>query len=152
MAIAFERVLCATDLSDLGDRAVEAAFAAVSPSGTVTLIHVVPAPPVPSPLVPHYGARRASPEELAARQREAAERLSALARAAGGARFEVETPLAAEVAATLVQTAERIDADLICLATHSRTGLAKLVLGSAAHDVLHDAGRPVLLVPPSQER
>jgi nucleotide-binding universal stress UspA family protein len=61
--------------------------------------------------------------------------------------FDVRTPRAANVTEALLAEAERIDADLICLATHSRTRLTKLVLGSAAHEVLVEAGRPVLLVP-----
>ena len=149
-ALTLNRVLCATDLSEFGNRAVDVAFAAATSGGSVTLVHVVVEPAVPSPLVPHYGERHPSRDELAEQQREASERLTALAKPAAQKRkmsFEVRTPRAAHVTDALLAEAERIDADLICLATHSRTGLKKLVLGSAAHDVLVEAGRPVLLVP-----
>lgn len=150
MASAFRRVLCATDLSELGNGAIPAAFAAAGADATVTLVFVVHAPPVPSPLVPHYGKAHASAAQLAERQREAAAKLAALGKKAArglDVRVETSTPLAAAVAPALLAEAERLDADLICLATHARTGLSKLVLGSAAHEVLHQAGRPVLLVP-----
>jgi nucleotide-binding universal stress UspA family protein len=149
------RVLCATDLSEFGNRAVPFAFAAVAPGGCVTLLHVLKTPATPSPLVPHYGEKRASDEELATQEQQGAAQLAALARPlaeARGARFEVRALRADEVARAILDEAERAGADAICLATHSRAGLSHLILGSPAHDVLHDAGRPVLLVPSSEER
>jgi nucleotide-binding universal stress UspA family protein len=144
------RVLCASDLSEFGNRALPFAFAVAAPTGRVTLLHVLETKPVPSPLVPHYGQPRADDEELAAQERERAERLAALAQPLAEARalsFEVRVARAARVADAVLAEAERIEADLICLATHSRTGLAQLVLGSAADEVLRRGGRPVLLVP-----
>jgi nucleotide-binding universal stress UspA family protein len=149
------RVLCATDLSEFGNRAVPFAFAAVAPGGCVTLLHVLHTRPVPSPLVPHYDAeKRASEQELAAQERHGAAHLAALARPlaeARGARFEVRALRADEVARAILDEAERVGADAICLATHSRSGLSQLILGSPAQDVLHHAGRPVLLVPAPAE-
>ncbi|MEN8159110.1 MAG: universal stress protein [Myxococcota bacterium] len=150
-ALTLERVVCATDLSEFGNRAVDLAFAAAEDGGSVTLVHVVHEPPVPSPLVPHYGEPRPSAAELAKQQSKAADRLTALGESAARGRkvrFEVRTHRAAKVAEAVLAEAERVDADLIVLVTRSRSGLAKFVLGSAAHDVLYDAGRPVLLVPP----
>jgi len=37
--------------------------------------------------------------------------------------------------------------DVIVMATHGRTGLARLAMGSVAEGVLHKAGCPVLLIP-----
>jgi nucleotide-binding universal stress UspA family protein len=149
-ALTLKRVLCATDLSEFGNRAVEVAFAAASTGGSVTLVYVVHKAEIPSPLVPHYGERRPSGDELAEQEREASARLTALAEPAARAaevEFEVRTPRAANVCDALLSEAKRIDADLICLATHSHSGLKKLVLGSAAQEVLVEARRPVLLVP-----
>lgn len=144
------RVLCATDLSDFGNRALPFAFAVAAPSGRVTVLHVLETPPVPSPLVPHYGERHAGGEELAEEEHERGERLAALARPLAEGRslpFEVRVVRAERVADGILAEAERTDADLICLSTHSRTGLAQLVLGSAADEVVRRGGRPVLLVP-----
>lgn len=144
------RVLCATDLSEFGNRAVPFAFALAAPGGCVTLLHVLHEVPVPSPLIPHYGEKRASEEELAAQERHGAAHLTALARPLAetrDVRFEVCALRAGEVARAILDEAERVAADAICLATHSRMGLAQLMLGSTAHEVLHHAGRPIFLIP-----
>jgi nucleotide-binding universal stress UspA family protein len=47
--------------------------------------------------------------------------------------------------------AGRLGADAICMATHGRSGLAEVVLGSQAREVLHRARQPVILVPPERE-
>lgn len=149
-APALGRVLCATDLSEFGNRAVPFAFAIAAPGGRVTLLTVLVTPAAPSPLVPRYGEKRASDEELDAKEREAANTLAGLGRTAAGARgvsYETRVVRAAHVAEALLAEAAALDADAICLATHSRTGLAQLVLGSTAQEVLQRAGRPVLLIP-----
>jgi nucleotide-binding universal stress UspA family protein len=149
-APALGRVLCATDLSEFGNRAVPFAFAVAAPGGRVTLATVLETPAAPSPLLPRYGEKRSSEDELAALERAAAAQLEALARVAAGPRgiaYEVRVTRAVRVADAILSEADRIDAGAICLATHSRGGLAQLMLGSAAQEVLHRAGRPVLLIP-----
>ncbi len=42
--------------------------------------------------------------------------------------------------------ADEIEADLICMATHARAGIGRIVLGSVAERVVQDAHLPVLLV------
>jgi nucleotide-binding universal stress UspA family protein len=51
-------------------------------------------------------------------------------------------------AAAIVATAAEEQASLIAMATHGRTGLSHLLLGSVAERVLHRARVPVLLVHP----
>ena len=51
-------------------------------------------------------------------------------------------------ARAILQTAADIGADLIVVGTHRRKGLEKLVLGSVAERVLHDAHCPVLVALP----
>lgn len=50
-------------------------------------------------------------------------------------------------APAILETAESIDADLIVMGTHGRTGWRRLLLGSVTEDVVHHTGRPVLCVP-----
>jgi nucleotide-binding universal stress UspA family protein len=146
-APALSRVLCATDLTDFGNRAVPYAFALAAPKGHVTLLHVLRTASLPSPLVPHYGEKRASAEQLAAEEQAAAARLAALGAEAGVVGCEVRVVRAAQVSEAILAEAARLGVDAICLATHSRANLAQLMLGSAAHDVVHHAARPVLLIP-----
>jgi nucleotide-binding universal stress UspA family protein len=49
----------------------------------------------------------------------------------------------------IAQLAQREHADLIAMATHGRSGLPRLVLGSVAREVVQRAHVPVLLVRPS---
>jgi nucleotide-binding universal stress UspA family protein len=46
----------------------------------------------------------------------------------------------------ILEVAEREKADLIALASHGRTGLARVFYGSVAAGILHQADRPLLLI------
>jgi nucleotide-binding universal stress UspA family protein len=50
------------------------------------------------------------------------------------------------IVAEIIDTAEREGADLIAMASHGRTGLARVFYGSVAAGVLHRVDRPLLLV------
>jgi nucleotide-binding universal stress UspA family protein len=52
-------------------------------------------------------------------------------------------------AATIVRVAREQAIDVIAMATHGRSGLARLVLGSVATGTLHQANVPLLLVGPA---
>jgi nucleotide-binding universal stress UspA family protein len=47
---------------------------------------------------------------------------------------------------TIIRVAEREDIDLIAMASHGRTGLARAFYGSVAAGVLHRVDRPLLLI------
>jgi nucleotide-binding universal stress UspA family protein len=51
-----------------------------------------------------------------------------------------------EPSATIVQVARETSADLIVMGTHGRTGLARVLMGSVAEDVLRTAPCPVMTV------
>jgi nucleotide-binding universal stress UspA family protein len=59
--------------------------------------------------------------------------------------FEV---CAGPVAETIMDYAAGIDADLIAMSTHGRSGLARMVIGSVADEVVRRSHLPVLLVRP----
>jgi nucleotide-binding universal stress UspA family protein len=61
----------------------------------------------------------------------------------------VHTLQADETAVALAQCAARIGADVICMASHGRTGIARAVMGSVADQVLKQTTRPVMIVRPS---
>jgi nucleotide-binding universal stress UspA family protein len=57
------------------------------------------------------------------------------------------------LAKAVVQVATEVDADLIVLKTHGRTGLSHLILGSVAEEIVRTAPCPVLTLPPlAQEK
>lgn len=64
---------------------------------------------------------------------------------------EVETPVEVHVkegdpASTILELADEVHADLIVMGTTGRTGLARILLGSVAEEVLRHARCPVLTV------
>jgi nucleotide-binding universal stress UspA family protein len=56
--------------------------------------------------------------------------------------------LRGRAAEVIVAVAAELGCDLIVMGTHGRHGLGRLVLGSDAAAVLHDAPVPVLLIGP----
>jgi nucleotide-binding universal stress UspA family protein len=52
-------------------------------------------------------------------------------------------------AAVIVETAAAEEADLIAMGSRGQAGVAELVLGSVARNVLHHARTPVVIMPPS---
>lgn len=49
----------------------------------------------------------------------------------------------------IVDVADQQDVDLVAMATHGRSGLRRLIMGSVAERVLQNVSKPVLLVRPS---
>jgi nucleotide-binding universal stress UspA family protein len=50
------------------------------------------------------------------------------------------------VVRTIIDVAQREDADLIAMASHGRTGLPRVFYGSVAAGVLHQVDRPLLVI------
>jgi nucleotide-binding universal stress UspA family protein len=141
------RILAATDLSDFANRAIAHAFAlARGEAGAVHILYVHERL-LPSPTYAYApGAAGALTEhETNDLRRRLHAQIPAQAAALGIATdtIIVDGGAAAEV---ICQTAERLDADAICMGSHGHTGLGGIVLGSVAARVLHQATRPVLLV------
>jgi nucleotide-binding universal stress UspA family protein len=67
---------------------------------------------------------------------------------AGGRQVHARTLLGAQPAVVLLDAAQADGADLIALATHGRSGLARLLLGSVADKMRRGADMPVLLYRP----
>ena len=97
-------------------------------------------------MVPHHredGDAREGGEEEA----KLAELIPAEA-AEHGIESEIEVVEDREPAKAIVQAAERLGADAICLATHGHTGLKGSLMGSVAQAVLSLTKRPVHLIKP----
>jgi nucleotide-binding universal stress UspA family protein len=52
----------------------------------------------------------------------------------------------------IVDVAAEIDADVIVMGSRGLTGIREQLVGSVSHAVAEHAGRPVLIVPPPQDR
>jgi nucleotide-binding universal stress UspA family protein len=114
--------------------------------GVVELLHILQAP----------ATGLVSPSSLTAAEAERAAARNYLERVAArlaGKGFEVEwVVLEGPAATTIAQRVVDRGADLVAMTTHGRSGVARLLLGSVAEQVLRTADAPVLLwkagVPP----
>ena len=139
----FRSVLIASDFSDVSKQAVLPAYGLLAGGGQAHLCYV---------WKQEQGTPRPMPTSLSLSARE---------------RVEIEQkcrslvpPEAAEhgiathflvlegdsVAGEILQAAERLDVDAIALASHGRTGLGRLLVGSVAEEVARRSSRPVLIV------
>jgi nucleotide-binding universal stress UspA family protein len=134
-----DRVLVATDFSDLGNKAVPYGCAVLRRGGTLKLIYVIDAP----------GTTVAKNKPRPAKENPKLQgQLRSLLPTDAEERFDIETEIIAsdKPAEAIAQAAERFDADAICLGSHGRSGLAETLLGSVAQAVVQSSKRPVLIV------
>ncbi len=142
------RVLVATDLSPVGNRAVEYALAVAPADGEVIVAHVV------SPNLMRDGQYgRPSYANFAAEHRAVLdERRAALAALLppddGKRTLRIEIVEHDRPERALIETIEREAPDLVCVGTLGRTGASAAVLGSTAQALVRRCRRPLLLVQP----
>lgn len=141
----FKRILVALDRTEGSERVLSGVRGlALADEASIVLLHVCPEA---EPVVVE-GRVIAFADQVEARLREEAvsylERVAARLRAAG---FSVEWKVRfGEPAKEIVEAARQIEANLIALATHGRSGLGRLLHGSVATRVLQRAEVPVLLL------
>jgi nucleotide-binding universal stress UspA family protein len=124
--------LVATDLSDFGNRAVPYAYGLVGDRGEVHLVHVIESHG------PDEAALKNQLEHIAPR---AAASIPTFAHVVRG-----DDP-----ARSIAETAERVGADVICIASHGRSGLSRALVGSVADKLLRACRQPVLVLRPPEE-
>jgi len=134
----FQRILVALDLSHFSRQALESAARLGGKSASYVLAHVVPAPGETT-------SERLQKERALA---EAKMNLEVQSFSAAGYRVEANTDFAPTVAQGILDLATRSAADVIVIATHGRTGVGRLVLGSVADKVVRGADLPVMVVRP----
>jgi len=131
----FRRVLIPTDFSPIANRAIPVGYGLVEPDGVVHLLYVTTGKPGED-------------------DPDTAERLRTLipkGAAAKGIATEIEVIKDDKACTGIRHAAGRLGVDLICMATHGRSGVSRLMLGSQAQEVMQHARQPVLLVPPERE-
>jgi nucleotide-binding universal stress UspA family protein len=134
-------ILAPTDFSAPASQAVTAAFDLAQTFGAkLSLLHVIE--------VPTYAIEVALP--LEALEQDARRELACLLPKAEAAHVEVTRLVHVGVPyQRIVETATAESVDLIVMATHGRTGLRHLVLGSVAERVVRLASCPVLTIRPA---
>lgn len=149
-------ILLLTDFSAESERAfVPVAELADLLGARVTLLHVIetalPAA-MPAPMMAPIIAPAAE-SALAARESDARRRLTDLAeRFPRGCEVKPAVVRGADAATATVAYAAEHGVDLIAMASHGRTGIRRIVMGSVAEAVLRRAGRPVLVYPHAQQK
>lgn len=142
-----------TDFSDLGNGAILHAYSLLADrEGTVILCHILEPPALPNPLYAHYSPGGAfSPEDRERLRQGLLQALEQLVpsevRKSGRVVTEVRVvEIQAPVAEAICQEAKVLGVDIIVIASHGHSGVARLFLGSVAERVLRLADRPVLIV------
>jgi nucleotide-binding universal stress UspA family protein len=142
----FKRILCATDGSEHGDRALrQAARMARASDGELHLAHVIERIP---------GGGRLRGQDVFLTEFEIESRIVRQSEEMAqqtGVKAEVHVIAGSgQPAKQLAKLADRIDADLIVLGSRGHSPLAGVVLGSVTQQLLHATGRPVLALPPAR--
>jgi len=125
----FKIAVVATDLSDFGNRAVPYAYGLVGDAGEVHLVHVVD-------------------EDEDHDVVGLTTRLSALTPSGAKAATITHVVPGDDAAQCIGETAERVGADVVCIASHGRSGLSRALMGSVADKLLRACRRPVLVLRP----
>jgi len=63
-----------------------------------------------------------------------------------GVTVHTEVVRRSDVARAIVAAAARVDADVVCLSSHGRSGVGRTLFGSVAESVMREDTRPVLVV------
>ena len=142
----YEHILIPTDGSDLAEKAVVQGLELARQLGArVTLVSVI------QPLRPPGGESvqlRATLEEYDNEQRRQTESWLAQAgqrASASGVTCEVVAVNAMNPADAIVETARERGCDLVAIASHGRSGLSAVLLGSVTQKVLAGSDLPVLV-------
>jgi nucleotide-binding universal stress UspA family protein len=144
MARPFQKILCPVYFDETSPAALEyARHFARQDNGTIYLLHAVPTDEVHL-LRKVYRASNYGGADVNRAEQVIREQLGSLAQEhLQGVRYEVVTVQRSDSAKAILETEENIAADLVVMATHGRTGIAHLILGSVAEKVVRESKRPV---------
>ncbi|HSD11658.1 MAG TPA: universal stress protein [Candidatus Binatia bacterium] len=145
------RILAPTDFSDISDRCVEQAVVLARALGSeIVLLHAVEPVVLAGDLFGASAVVNVMDEIQRAARQGLALRVKRLQKKRG---IRCRSVLVnGTAAAVIVDAAARLRADLIMMATHGRSGLSHLFLGSVAERVVRTSRCPVLTVPATNAR
>ncbi|HET9623281.1 MAG TPA: universal stress protein [Kofleriaceae bacterium] len=128
-----QQALVATDLSQFANRAVPYAFALTVPTGDIHLLHVVK-----------------EDDDTTVDDAALLAQLAQLAPAGAPQRVHAHVVRGDDTATTIAQCAARFGVDVICVASHGRSGLTRALVGSVADRLLRATRLPVLVLRPGE--
>jgi nucleotide-binding universal stress UspA family protein len=146
--IEIKKILCPIDFSDPSRHALHHAVAIARwYESTVTVFHVYVVPPAAA-----YGLESPPPVGMVLTPVDREHLITAMARfveSANTADVAIEFAVGQSMSAAsdILQQASAMQADLIVIGTHGRSGFDRFVLGSVAEKVLRKAACPVLTTP-----
>ena len=140
MAFPYQKILCPIDFDENSTNALErAAEIARHFKAAVFVIHAVP-------LVAQFGDIPLPADLYRDQQQAALARLKEIAAQKLNGLEQQTAVYIGDVVGSILQAIDQFQPDLLVLATHGRTGLARFVLGSVAEAVVRRASCPVLTI------
>jgi universal stress protein A len=148
MAMDMRHILAPTDFSDYSKEAINDALELAQTFGAkLSLLHVVELPSSP---IEEFVPSTMGGDLLDDLERRASAELAQVLPQAQEATIEVRRAVVmGSPFRKIIETAEAEHVDLIVMATHGRTGLRHLVMGSVAERVVRTAPCPVLTIRPA---
>jgi universal stress protein A len=139
MPIAFKKILCPIDLNAVSLDALELALTtAQRHQGSIRLLYVSSLP------MPRDA------DAVTAESSELRERLERLGRESLGGKVPYEVDIwTGDAATAILRAIDESDADLAVMATHGRSGMDHLVLGSVTERVVRESPIPILTIKPA---
>lgn len=128
----YRRVLVATDGSSFASEALRHGYGLIAGGGELVVVQVLTPP--------------ADDAALRAAQASLAEQIG---RSPVPANTRIDVVFGSDPAEAILHEAARVGADCIVVASHGRSGIRKLLLGSVANAVVQRSERPVLIVRPA---
>jgi nucleotide-binding universal stress UspA family protein len=143
----YHRILVPLDGSELAEQILPHVIELAKGTGAEIVLLRVPDVPVSEYTMPGAESGIALYDQARREAENYLEHISCALRLKG---LRVQTLVGADesVYATILNQAQALQADLIAMSTHGRSGLARLVMGSVADDIVRHAGIPVLLTRP----
>jgi len=154
--VTFNHILVPLDGSDEAEQALRPAMDLGEATGArFTLLTVIPvAIPLgvmnPELMVDEEERGEADAPEPDGPARAYLERVAERVRGEGR-QVDVLVVVDGDVTAAILRQAEQVGADAIAIATHGRSGLSRLVMGSVAGELVRKAGMPVLVYRPEPQ-
>lgn len=145
----YKRILVSTDGSELSGKAVDHAIALAKVHGAelvaLKVVHLQTGDHWDGALI-HDGAAKAEQEKRWTAASQAIVDGVKTAGQAAGVKVQAVTEKSNFIADTVIEVAKKTSCDLIVMASHGRSGLARVLLGSETQHVLAQSHIPVLVL------